>query len=225
MEDESMNLPLTYITPRRPVTDQDRRQVREDLPEIDLIPDPELRRLCVEAWCHSLSCSGFNRIMDLPPEGNPGAPVLRAGGTQPDHLRGVVRLAAAIAKEFRAAWPDVTIDDNILMAGAVCHDVGKPYEFDPENRARWQADGSINGDPTFRHSVVGMHFCLMAGLPVEVAHIAVGHSFEGLHMGVSAECLIVRQADHGWWQVAGALGLLTPESMASLPSNVRARRT
>lgn len=220
-----MSLPLTYIKPRRPIAEQDRVNVLEDFPEIALIANPELRRLTIEAWCHALACSEFRRIMELPPEGNPGAPVLRKGGTQPDHLRGVVRLAVAIAKEFRTAKPDVVIDDDILIAGAVCHDVGKPYEFDPENRARWRADGSISGEPSFRHSVVGMHFCLNVGLPVEVAHIAVGHSFEGLHMGVSAECLIVRQADLGWWQVAGALGLLTPESMGAVPAYIRARRS
>jgi 23S rRNA maturation-related 3'-5' exoribonuclease YhaM len=140
------------------------------------------------------------------PEGDPGAPVLRRG-TQADHLRGVVRTAKAIGDEFRLAYPETVIDWNILMAGAVCHDVGKPFEFDPANRVRWQAAPAGSGFPTFRHSVFGMHVCLTVGLPDEVARIAVGHSFEGLYMGVSAECTIIRQADHGWWQVAGALGL------------------
>jgi 23S rRNA maturation-related 3'-5' exoribonuclease YhaM len=86
-----------------------------------------MRRKAVEAWSDSLCCSDFQRIMDLPPEGNPGAPVLRRG-TQADHLRGVVRTAKAIGDEFRLAYPETVIDWNILMAGAVCHDVGKPFE-------------------------------------------------------------------------------------------------
>ncbi|MDM9628014.1 HD domain-containing protein [Rhizobium sp. S152] len=212
----------TYVEPRRAVGDEDRENLLIDFPEIDLIGDPELRKLSIEAWCFALSCSDFRRIIDIPPEGNPGQTRLQVG-TQADHLRGVVRLSAALAKEFSTAWPQVVIDHDILMAGAVCHDVGKPYEFDPENRARWKADGSRTGDPTFRHSVFGMHVCLKVGLPVEVAHIAVGHSFEGLQMGVSSECLIVRQADHDWWQLAGALGLVTPETMSTRPANVRAR--
>jgi hypothetical protein len=44
-------------------------------------------------------------------------------------------------------------------------------------------------------------------------------------MGVSAECTIIRQADHGWWQVAGALGLTTPESVTAASGNLRARAT
>ena len=135
----------------------------------------------------------------------------------------MVRTTRVLAEEFEHSHPNVRIDWDVLIAGAVCHDVGKPYEFDPSNRARWQADPADSGSPTFRHSVFGMHVCLTVGLPEEVAHIAVGHSFEGLHMGVSAECMIVRQADHGWWHVAGALGLITPESINALPNNLRAR--
>jgi 23S rRNA maturation-related 3'-5' exoribonuclease YhaM len=211
-----------YAQLRRPVTEQTRRGVVEDFPEIEWIPDADVRARAVEAWSYALCCSAFQRITDLPPEGNPGAPVLRRG-TQADHLRGVVRLSRAMGQEFADAYPDVALDWAILLAGAVCHDVGKPYEFDPENRQRWQSAPGDAGYPTFRHSVFGMHVCLTVGLPDEVAHIAVGHSFEGQHMGVSAECSIVRLADHGWWHAAGALGLITPESIGVLANNLRAR--
>jgi 23S rRNA maturation-related 3'-5' exoribonuclease YhaM len=207
---------------RRPITEATRSGVIADFPELALIPDATLRAKAVEAWSYSLCCSDFQRITDLPAEGNPGAPVLRQG-TQADHVRGVVRYAKAIAEEFAQSYPQVVIDWDILFAGAVCHDVGKPYEFDPANRARWRAAPGDSGEPTFRHSVFGMHVCLMVGLPEEVAHIAVGHSFEGQYMGVSAECMIVRQADHGWWHLAGALGLITPDSIGVLSGNLRAR--
>ena len=215
-------MPRHYATPRRPITDATRASVLADFPEIEWIPDPELRTKAIEAWSYSLCCSDFQRITDIPPEGNPGAPVLRSG-TQADHIRGVVRYTRVIAQEFAQSYPATIIDWDILMAGAVCHDVGKPYEFDPTNRARWDAAPGDSGAPTFRHSVFGMHVCLTVGLPDEVAHIAVGHSFEGLHMGVSAECTIIRQADHGWWHVAGALGLTTPDSMGGMSANLRAR--
>jgi putative nucleotidyltransferase with HDIG domain len=211
-----------YAGPRRPVTDAVRASVLKDLPEIVLVTEPALRAGVIEAWSYALCCSGFERIADIPPEGNPGAPVLRRG-TQADHLRGVVRLTKAMAEEFGRSYPEVAIDWDILMAGALCHDVGKPYEFDPANRGRWQAAPGDSGSPTFRHSVFGMHVCLTVGLPEEVAHIAVGHSFEGQHMGVSAECTIVRQADHAWWHLAGCLGLVTPETVGVLSGNLRAR--
>jgi 23S rRNA maturation-related 3'-5' exoribonuclease YhaM len=212
-----------YSRPRRPVTDLLRQNIMEDFPEIAMIPDEALREKVVDAWAYSLCCSDFTRITEIPPDGNPGAPVLRQG-TQADHLRGVFRYAKVIALEFEQAYPETRIDWNILLAGAACHDVGKPYEFDPSNRRRWAAAPADSGFPTFRHSVFGMHVCLTVGLPDEVAHIAVGHSFEGQHMGVSAECTIVRQADHGWWHVAGALGLIKPETMTGLAANLTARK-
>jgi putative nucleotidyltransferase with HDIG domain len=217
-----MELEHHYARLRRPITDATRAWVREDFPEISLIPDATMQTQAVEAWSYSLCCSDFQRITDIPPEGNPGAPVLRQG-TQAEHVRGVVNLAKAMAETFAQSYPQAPIDWNILLAGAICHDVGKPYEFDPSNRARWSASPGDSGFPTFRHSVFGMHVCLTVGLPEEVAHIAVGHSFEGLHMGVSTECTIIRQADHGWWHIAAALGLVVPESMGGMSSNLRAR--
>lgn len=215
-------MPYHYAKHRRPVTDAMRQSVTDDLPEIADIKDPELRKGAVEAWVYALACSDFARITDIPPEGNPGLSVLKRG-TQADHLRGVTHLAIAIMEEFRRTRPEVVIDADILLTGALCHDVGKPYEFDPSNIARWTADPSASGYPTLRHSVFGAHVCLAVGLPEEVAHIALGHSMEGQHIGVSTECLIVRHADHSWWQVAGGLGLLKPESLGSAEKMVRAR--
>jgi hypothetical protein len=215
---------MTYHYPRlrRPITDQTRKRVLEDFPEIGLIDDPDIRTRVVEAWSYSLCCSEFKSITEIPPDGNPGSPVLKAG-TQADHVRGVFRYTNVIAREFEQTYPQVTIDWTVLLAGAACHDVGKPYEFDPKNRKRWSQFPADAGEPTFRHSVFGMYICLVTGLPEEIAHIAVGHSFEGNHMGVSAECMIVRQADHGWWHIAGALGLVQEQTMTGLAANLRSR--
>ncbi|MBY3002052.1 HD domain-containing protein [Rhizobium leguminosarum] len=215
---------MTYHFPqlRRPITEESRASVIEDFPEIAEIADAGLRAGVVEAWSHALCCSDFHRITDIPPDGNPGAPVLKSG-SQADHVRGVFRYARVVAKEFEDTYPQVAIDWNILLAGAACHDVGKPYEFDPANRKRWAERPADAGQPTFRHSVYGMYVCLISGLPEEVAHIAVGHSFEGNHMGVSTECMIVRQADHGWWHVAATLGLVHEDTMSGLASNLRSR--
>lgn len=212
-----------YARPKRSITDVVRKSVLEDFPEISMIADACLRDKVVEAWSYALCCSSFTRITDIPPEGNPGSPVLKKG-TQADHLRGVFRYANAIAREFQESHPDVVIDWNILLAGAACHDVGKPYEFDPDNRKRWAESPADSGAPTFRHSVFGMHVCLVVGLPDEVAHIAVGHSFEGNYSGVSTECMIVRQADHGWWHAAAALGLVDETTMSGLAPNLRSRQ-
>ena len=207
---------LHYVTQQKPITDALRRTVVEDLPELEQIENLALRIKAIEAWTFALAHSSFGRISDIEPGGNPGMNVLKRG-SQADHLRGVARLALHIADTFIAQRPEVRIDRDVVLTGALCHDVGKPYEFDPVNIARWAEDPSATGQPTLRHTVFGTYVCLAVGLPEEIAHIACAHSLEGQHIGVSTECMIVRHADHAYWSVAGALGLLTPESLRPNP--------
>jgi putative nucleotidyltransferase with HDIG domain len=213
---------LHYVTQQRPITDALRRSVAEDLPEMADIGNADLRRRAIEAWAFALSHSSFGRISDIPPGGNPGMNVLKRG-SQADHLRGVARLALQIADTFIAQRPEVCVDRDVVLTGALCHDVGKCYEFDPGNLVRWEANPSATGQPTLRHTVFGTYMCLAVGLPEEIAHIACAHSLEGQHIGVSSECMIVRHADHAYWSVAGALGLLIPETLRPNPI-LRVRR-
>jgi putative nucleotidyltransferase with HDIG domain len=210
---------------KRPITDAVRASVVEDLPEIKDIKDETLRIRAIEAWAHALCESSFQRIRDIPGEGNPGVFTLTRGN-QADHLRGVARLAMKIVDEFTTAFPEVVVNRDIVLTGALVHDVGKAFEFDPKNLKRWKDDPSQAGNASLRHSVFGAHVCLVVGLPEEIAHIALGHSREGQHIGLSTECYIVRTADHSWWNLAGALGLLQPESMAGEADKmVRPRKT
>ena len=213
---------LHYLKQQRPVTDALRQSVAEDLPELAHIGDDQLRRKAIEAWAFALSHSSFGRISDIPPGGNPGMNVLKRG-SQADHLRGVARLALQIADTFATQRPEVSINRDVVLCGALCHDVGKFSEFAPDNQARWAEDPSATGQPTLRHTVFGIYICLAVGLPEEIAHIACAHSLEGQHLGVSSECMIVRHADHAYWSVAGALGLLIPETLRRDPI-LRVRR-
>ncbi|MBE9603236.1 HD domain-containing protein [Acetobacteraceae bacterium H6797] len=201
--------------PRRPITQALRDSVLEDLPELAQIGHQQLRERCIEAWAYALAESAFERISDLPGEANPGMFRLKRGN-QAAHLRGVTRIALAIADDFAGEFPEADIDRDLVIAGGLLHDVGKCWEFDPANRARWTGDPSQTGSPSLRHPVYGAHICLTVGLPEEIAHIALGHSYEGEHLIRSLECLIVQRADHLWWSIAGGCGLLTPENDAIL---------
>ncbi|WP_431282482.1 HD domain-containing protein [Humitalea sp. 24SJ18S-53] len=197
--------------PRRDVTPEMRASVLEDLPELADIQHEELRRKCIDAWCLALSETSFGRITDLPGEANPGMFTLKRGN-QAAHLRGVTRIALAIADDFITSYPEVRIDRDIVLAGGLLHDVGKAWEFEPANRARWTTDPSANGSPSLRHPVYGAHICIAVGLPESIAHIALAHSMEGEHLIRGLECLIVQRADHLWWSIAGGCGLLDPSS-------------
>jgi putative nucleotidyltransferase with HDIG domain len=197
------------------VTDELRARVRDELPEVEQIRDPELGAKVVEAWALALASSSFRAIAEIEPSGNPGVNTLKRG-RQTDHIRGVTRLAMRIADEMRALMPDLELDRDILIAGALCHDVGKPWEFDPENRKRWQADPRAAGLPSVRHPAFGVHICFTVGLPEEVAHCAAAHSGEGELLVRSLENTIVHHADYAFWGICRAADLLIPETIAEL---------
>jgi putative nucleotidyltransferase with HDIG domain len=196
------------------VTEALRQQMAQELPEVAEIADAGLRAKVVEAWALAIARSAFRSIRDIPPAGNPGSMVL-IRGDQTDHIRGVTRLAMRMAEEMAALNPDLRIDRDIVVAGGLCHDVGKPWEFDPENRKRWEAAPRAVGLPSVRHPGYGVHICLTVGLPEAVAHIAGAHSGEGELLVRSQECTIVHLADIGYWTMALAGGLIRPETVSA----------
>ena len=200
------------------VDDALRDQVREELPELSQIEDAGLQGKAVEAWAYALSRSSFNSIREIPPAGNPDTNEA-VRGDQSDHLRGVTRLALSIAREMQTAYPELNINMDVIVAGGLLHDVGKAWEFDPENRARWRSEQRRFGKPSIRHPAYGAHICLTVGLPEEIAHIAMAHSGEGELLVRSLECMIVHQADYTFWNTLLAGGLLKPETVP--PANRR----
>lgn len=181
------------------------RQTRllEELPEIEWIGDAGLRDRVIDAWVAALEFSGVERIGDLRPSGNFDTTPLKHG-TQADHLRSVCRLAVKTAEEMSALFPDFKYNRDILVAGALCHDIGKVWEFHPGNIARWKSDPFATGLPSVRHPGYGVFLCLSAGLPEEIAHIAGGHSAEGELIVRSLENTIIHWADVTFWKVAEA---------------------
>lgn len=187
-----------------------RQGVRASLPEAEHIQDATLRDRVIEAWALSLSNSEFARIEEIPASGNPGSPAMTRG-TQADHIRGVARLALAIADTMEAQMGALEIDRDLLLAAALCHDVGKPFEFSHRNQERWRGDPRMAGYPALRHTLYGVYITLTVGLPEEVAHVAGTHSAEGQFVTRSLINTIVYHADHAFWDVLGSAGILQPQ--------------
>lgn len=199
-------------SPGREISDELRRQIREELPEVAEIGDADLQSKAVEAWAYAIAHSSFTSIRQIPPAGNPDVQEAKRGD-QTDHLRGVTRLAIGIAREMQGAYPELEIDMDIIVAGGLLHDVGKAWEFDPERRKRWSSEQKRYGRPSIRHPAMGAHICLTVGLPEEIAHIAMAHSGEGELLVRSLECMIVHQADYTFWNTLLAGGQLKPETV------------
>lgn len=186
-----------------------RAGVRRSLPEVEMIKDRGLADKVVEAWALCLSHSEFKSIDEILGSGGPDTSPLR-GGTQTDHIRGVTRMALGLAEQLEAVVGPSGIDRDLLIACALCHDVGKPYEYSYANQKRWKDNPGASGFPAIRHSIYGVHICLTVGLPEAVAHTAGAHSREGNFILRSLENTIVYFADHAFWAILERAGRLEP---------------
>ncbi len=201
------------------ITDEMRAKILQEMPEIGWIEDETLRANVTDAWAAAVASAGFGAIGDMRPSGNYNSAPLKAG-TQADHIRSVARLSLKIAEEMDGLFPGFRYDRDLMIAGALCHDIGKVWEFDPENVDRWRADPRKVGFPSLRHPGYGIHICLSAGLPEAVAHMAAAHSGEGELLTRSLENTILRWADHTFWLVAEAGDLLDADREWQPPKKV-----
>ena len=187
-----------------------RSGVRESLPEISQIRDEDLREKVVEVHARALAETRFKRIEDIPASGVPDSPLMKQG-TQADHYRGTTTMAMGLARGMRDVLPHVEIDDDILIAAALTHDVGKAYEY--EHWERWEKDRSRTGSPSLRHPAYGAHLALLVGLPEPVVHCVAVHSYmaEGSFVRASLETTIVQYADAAFWTMLDAGGHMEGE--------------
>lgn len=194
-----------------PSMDELRTSVRSSLPEIGEIKNEDLRNRVVEAWALALSQTEFTSIDEIRASGNPTTPPM-VRGTQSDHLRGVARLAVAMADTMESVInAPIGVDRDILWACGLCHDLGKPFEFSPRNQERWKSNPSVSGYPAIRHPVYGAHIALTVGLPEKVAHCCGAHSGEGELIERSLENTLIHHADRSWWRILKSANLLQVE--------------
>jgi putative nucleotidyltransferase with HDIG domain len=179
--------------------------VRRSLPEIALIGDKSLQEKVVAAWV----------LDDIPGAGDWKASPMK-DGSQAHHLRGVCTMAIGLARGMQEVFPAMQIDYDVLIAGALLHDVGKAFELSPRNLARWKANTARTGLPAIRHPVYGVHIALTAGLPEAVVHIVGAHSVhgEGALINPSVEDLLVQAADHVQWKALNTAEMLTERTLA-----------
>lgn len=194
-----------------------KQNIEKELPELELINNIEIKNKVVEAWMISLVESNFTSINELQGSAEINFKILKQG-TQVDHLRGVANIAHVIAKEFQRIYPDILINIDTIIAGALLHDVGKPLEYNKDNINKWKSVPYIEGNPPARHSVHGYHICLKAELPISIAHIAGAHSKEGEFIERSPECVIVHYADYLYWETLKVSGFLKDDSYNSIES-------
>jgi putative nucleotidyltransferase with HDIG domain len=187
-----------------------RKGVRKSLsPEIGEIADKKLAGKVVEAYALALSETEYTSLEQLSCSGMIGGWHI-PGLTQADHLRGVGKIARAIAREMRGLYgDDLDLDPDLALAAGMLHDLGKPFFYDSGNIKRWNDNKAYTGQPPFRHTFYGAHLALQAGLPEEIAHVLAGHDIgmEGKFFDHSIYLKIVSHADALYWQIPSRLGM------------------
>lgn len=108
-----------------------------------------------------------------------------------DYVRDATLLARGMATTLHERRPG-SHDVELVVAGALVHDVSKLYEFDGEDTT---AAGDLLG-----HHHFGIHVVAQAGLPTEIGHIVLSHTHRTTVEPATLEAEVVKRAD----QVAAA---------------------
>lgn len=164
-------------------------------PEIEQIEDVALRRGVVAIWLEVAAECAWDRFEDIPK--NLEAERFRR---LTDHIRGVTRMALALADVAKAEHGTEYNRDQ-LIAMCLLHDVSKPLECepDPEGRpsggtvrpARKTAMGTL-----IQHAVYATHKCFAHGLPLAVAHGVNTHTHQSAHRSSTIEGAYLFYADY-----------------------------
>ena len=169
----------------------DTEDVEAVFPELGSITDEGLRAAVAEAWTTACADAGIGTREELrtvpwfpPAEVKLGIP--EGEETLVTHVRDVTACAVGLAEtlvERRSA----DIDIDLVLAGALVHDVSKLAEFDGHDPTRI---GDLLGHPYW-----GVHVVASAGLPPEYAHIVLSHTGRTNVEPAFLEAELVRRAD------------------------------
>ncbi len=167
-----------------------RERLEDKFPEIKLITDENLRSNTVAAFVEAINLGGW-RLDDLD-----RIPFTLLIPNNPvsllQHMRGVAQTALKIAdvmEEYYAQY--YTLDRDILLVGAILHDIGKLMEYNETEKGFVKSHtGKI-----LRHPFSGAALAMKHGLPEEVQHIIATHAHEGDGAYRTPASVIVHHAD------------------------------
>jgi len=166
------------------------RSVSELFPEIKLIKRADLRKQVAAVWQGAIDSGGWD-LQDL----GKIPFTLLIPGIKIDlvhHTRAVTRTAIGIAETLKSQYGGaITIDMDLLVAGAILHDVGKLLEYAKQGRKI----GKSRLGNLLRHPFSGQALAYKHGLPTEVLHMIAYHSKEGDLGKRTTEAIIVHHAD------------------------------
>ena len=164
----------------------DKHVLDEVFPSLDSIADDELRDGVREAWLTAITENDIDSLESVPWFPPAQRDLDLTDETLAAHVRDVTAGASALA-EMLIDHRDADVAMDVVLAGALVHDVSKCYEFDGMDDT---SIGRLLGHPHY-----GVHVVMRAGLPVEVAHIVLSHTSRTAVEPATLEAEIIRRAD------------------------------
>jgi len=158
-------------------------------PKLNEIKNNDLKKKVVDAWSDSIQTGGWKieELKDVPF-------TLLIEDTKInliEHTNNVTNTAINIAKSLEENYDNIKVDYDILIAGALLHDVAKLMEYDKK-------DGKVVKSEIgkyLRHPIGGAALAGKHGLPDKIIHIIGSHSKEGNFAKRTIEAIIIHHAD------------------------------
>ena len=175
-------------------------------PEIEWIGDEKLKAGVIATFQQALEMGGWQ------PEDLKEIPftllIPDCPASLVTHTRAITRMAKHCCEEYNEMYKgegDFTLDFDLLIAGALLHDVGKIVEY--ESKDGKVVKSQLGKD--LRHPFSGAALAMNNGLPSSVSHIIAVHAGEGDGRHRSPEAVVVNRLDFlNFHSIKSALGLL-----------------
>ena len=181
-------------------------EVREAFPELDEIDDADLRDRTVAVWVDALEASEFDSLAEIP--WVPGfIPVVGPDEDQIGHIRQVTAGCLAMAETLTSMRPGLEVDRDLLVAGALLHDISKLYEI-AAAAAEGAADGYTELNAYLPHPHYSVHQLAEADFSLEMLNLVLAHTEMSKVEPQSIEAKIVESVDllvtdATFWEKAG----------------------
>ncbi len=173
----------------------DEAQLQRLFPELNEIRDVALRQGVVEIWVEIARECAWTRLEDAPK--NLDAERYRR---LIDHIRGVTRMALALA-DIAKQEHGTPYNRDHLLAACLLHDVSRLVEVEPDPEGKptqgpaLPARKSAIGEK-IQHAVYATHKIFEKKLPLDVAHLVLTHTHASNMRSKSVEAAYLFYADY-----------------------------
>ncbi|MEM0466360.1 MAG: HD domain-containing protein [Candidatus Thermoplasmatota archaeon] len=158
-----------------------KKDIEACFPELQWIHDKKLREKVVETWQKAAEKGRWHHIDQIP-----FTLLFENSGLLVDHTKRMTQLVWAAAQTRSEP-----LNKDVLVAGALLHDVGKLLEYELKNGKIVKSSLAEK----MRHPASGAQLAQECGLPESVVHIIAAHSHEGDTMNRTPEAIIVHHCD------------------------------